>query len=240
MVDWMIEVLSIFGLRQDTYFLAVYLMDKFLSDTPEILENDQLHLIGVCAMFIASKHEEIRPLFMQQVEKKIGHNSFKSIDIRIRELDIVQVMKWRITLVTPLHFIEYIDTHLKMKYKNRAMSIVLEELKIQVDQMCKLAMIHSEMLKFKPSEIAAAAYALAIETMSQDSLKAASLIRVQGHVSLLILIPQLKDEIINVYFGSNTIERASKQLQKVKMTHAQIYPDFKNIFIFSEVPEESL
>lgn len=65
MIDWMIEVFSIFDFLPDSYFLAVYLFDKFLSKTNWILNDSNVHLIGTVSMFLSSKQEEIRPFFMK-------------------------------------------------------------------------------------------------------------------------------------------------------------------------------
>lgn len=37
MVDWMVEVLSLFGLSQDTFMLAVHIMDNYLGKTNRVL-----------------------------------------------------------------------------------------------------------------------------------------------------------------------------------------------------------
>lgn len=65
MVDWMVEVFSIFDFMPDSYLLAVYIFDKYLQRTNRILCNEQVHLIGTVAMFLSTKSEEIRPLFMK-------------------------------------------------------------------------------------------------------------------------------------------------------------------------------
>lgn len=55
MVDWMIEVFSIFDFIQDTYFLAVYILDKYCKLTNRMLGNGDVHLIGMIAMYVSSK-----------------------------------------------------------------------------------------------------------------------------------------------------------------------------------------
>ena len=61
MVDWMIEVLSIFESSEETLFLSVNIMDLFFWRTSTIFKNENVHLIGVSSMFIASKFLEINP-----------------------------------------------------------------------------------------------------------------------------------------------------------------------------------
>lgn len=56
MIDWMIEVCSIYKKGEDTYFHAVYLFDKYLSLTDKILDDTDIHLIGITCLFSASKY----------------------------------------------------------------------------------------------------------------------------------------------------------------------------------------
>ncbi len=57
LVDWLIEVHTRFHLLPETLFLAVNIIDRFLSEKVVLL--DRLQLVGVTAMFIASKYEEV-------------------------------------------------------------------------------------------------------------------------------------------------------------------------------------
>ena len=73
MVDWKIEVLTNFKCDDQTFFLAVNLMDRYFKGKQEIREISDLHIIGVTCMFIASKYEDIYPLKMKMVHEKIAH-----------------------------------------------------------------------------------------------------------------------------------------------------------------------
>ena len=59
LTDWLIEVHLKFKLLPETLYLTVNLIDRFLSTT-QIMRN-KLQLVGVTAMLIASKYEEIYP-----------------------------------------------------------------------------------------------------------------------------------------------------------------------------------
>jgi hypothetical protein len=73
MIDWMIEVLTNFKCDDQTFFLAVSMMDRYFKKKPETQEISNLHIIGVTCMFIASKYEDIYPLKMKMVFEKIAH-----------------------------------------------------------------------------------------------------------------------------------------------------------------------
>ena len=76
MADWLYEVLRTFKMSEQTFFLSVQFMDRYIALTSRTLNLSQLHIIGITCMFIASKYEDITPLFMATVVKRIGHNRF--------------------------------------------------------------------------------------------------------------------------------------------------------------------
>jgi cyclin E len=56
LLDWMMEVCNEFTLKRETFHLAVNYVDRILSAKANVLKNE-LQLIGVVSMFIASKIE---------------------------------------------------------------------------------------------------------------------------------------------------------------------------------------
>jgi hypothetical protein len=69
----MIEVLTNFKCDDQTFFIAVSLMDRYFKGCREIKVVSDLHVTGVTAMFVASKFEDIFPLKMKTVYEKIAH-----------------------------------------------------------------------------------------------------------------------------------------------------------------------
>jgi hypothetical protein len=67
MVDWIIEVMSVYNYLNDTFFLAVYIMDKFFSTTTQIMVDKDVHLLGILCMYLATKEEEIIPFFLNTI-----------------------------------------------------------------------------------------------------------------------------------------------------------------------------
>lgn len=57
LIDWMMEVCDEFGLKRETYHLAVYYTDLYL--TKEYCPIDQLQLLGASSLLLASKIEEV-------------------------------------------------------------------------------------------------------------------------------------------------------------------------------------
>mmetsp|Transcript_5972 Transcript_5972/g.7234 ORF Transcript_5972/g.7234 Transcript_5972/m.7234 type:complete len:120 (+) Transcript_5972:282-641(+) len=90
MIDWMIEVLTNFKCDDQTFFLAVSLLDRYFKNKSETREISDLHIIGVTTMFIASKYEDIYPLKMKMVHEKIAHKKLPIELIKSLELDILK------------------------------------------------------------------------------------------------------------------------------------------------------
>lgn len=76
MVDWMIEVLTVYKSEAETFFLAVSIMDTYFDECKLILKSEDVHLIGMVSMFIASKFEDVIPIRMNSMISKIGHDMF--------------------------------------------------------------------------------------------------------------------------------------------------------------------
>ncbi|XP_071453826.1 G2/mitotic-specific cyclin-B3 [Hetaerina americana] len=58
LVDWMVEVQETFELNHETLYLAVKIVDLFLSSYNRELSKEKLQLLGATAAFIASKYDE--------------------------------------------------------------------------------------------------------------------------------------------------------------------------------------
>ena len=92
MVDWMVEVLSTFKCSDQTFFLAIDIMDRFFKNSSRPLTSSDLHITGVAAMFIASKYEDVVPLMMKTMVNKIGHGKFSQDLIESRELEVLKAL----------------------------------------------------------------------------------------------------------------------------------------------------
>ena len=76
MIDWMVEVLTNFKCDDQTFFLSVNMMDRYMKLKGNAMQNiavNELHILGVTCMFVASKYEDIYPLKMKTMHEKIAH-----------------------------------------------------------------------------------------------------------------------------------------------------------------------
>ena len=132
MVDWMIEVLSNFKSDDNTFFLAVNVMDAYFKSTKNKLP-EELHLIGVTSMFIASKYQDLIPLRLNIVEEKISHGNLQSSQIKEKEEDILSKIDY--TLGKPTIW-EFITMFYEIIYLNKrnGFSIKNSHLKSLIDK----------------------------------------------------------------------------------------------------------
>ena len=105
MIDWMIEVLSAYNSDPQTFSLSVQILDMYLARTQNILTNNDIHLLGICSMYIASKMEDIIPLRMNHVKSKISHNKFSEKEIKKKEKAILETINFETINSTTYDFI---------------------------------------------------------------------------------------------------------------------------------------
>lgn len=89
MMDWMIEVLTIYNQKEATIFRAFFLLDKYFSDRQNSIQIAELHLIGTACMLIASKQEEISPIKLDVFCYNICKDKFSREQIIEQELDVL-------------------------------------------------------------------------------------------------------------------------------------------------------
>jgi cyclin B len=59
LIDWLVDVHLKFKLLPETLFITVSIIDRFLEK--QRVSKQRLQLVGVAALFVASKYEEIYP-----------------------------------------------------------------------------------------------------------------------------------------------------------------------------------
>jgi hypothetical protein len=102
----MVEVLTTFKNSDQTFFLAVNLLDRYFKNSSKQLAATELHISGIVSMFIASKYEDVIPLLMRTIISKIGHNKFQVRQIEEKELEILKTLEYKIGAPTVLEFLE--------------------------------------------------------------------------------------------------------------------------------------
>lgn len=69
-----------------------------------MLQNKDVHSIGVTAMYLASKYEDIFPLHSKIVSEKIAHKAIAAKDILKKEQEFLKLFDYEIDFVTHYDF----------------------------------------------------------------------------------------------------------------------------------------
>ena len=104
MVDWMIEIFTTIPTKQITFFICVNIMDRFFYYSKKQYKGDDLHLIGICSIFLAFKYSEAKPIKLSFLVEKIAHNKFNKNDIIAMEEEILNVLNFNLLKPTLYEF----------------------------------------------------------------------------------------------------------------------------------------
>lgn len=119
LLDWLIEVCEVYKLHRETYYLAVDYIDRFLSRKKE-QKKTHLQLLGITALFVAAKVEEIYP-------PKIGEFAYvtdgacSEEDILREELLLLSELQWSINPVTVMG---WLGTYMQVNVTGRQMEMM--------------------------------------------------------------------------------------------------------------------
>jgi cyclin B len=157
LVDWLVEVHYRFELLQETLYLTVNIMDRYLQ--AEQTERGKLQLVGVTAMLIASKYEEMYPPEVGDFVY-ISDNAYRRDQILAMEQKMLRVLDFALGSPLPLHFLRRNSRAGRADGTMHTMAKYLMELTIG----------SAKMLRYVPSEIAAAATYISREVAGEAHL----------------------------------------------------------------------
>ena len=104
MVDWMVEIFTTIPTKEITFFISVNIMDRFFYYSKKEYKSDNLHLIGICSIFLAFKYSETVPIKLDFLVEKIAHNKFKKDEIIKMELEILKTLNFSLIKPTLYEF----------------------------------------------------------------------------------------------------------------------------------------
>ncbi|XP_069794829.1 G2/mitotic-specific cyclin-B1-like isoform X2 [Narcine bancroftii] len=148
LIDWLVQVQRKFQLLQETLYMTVSIIDRFLQDNP--VTKSKLQLVGVTAMLVASKYEEMYPPEIGDFVY-VTDNTYTTAAIREMERKILQKLNFSLGRPLPLHFLRRASKVAEVSSEHHTLAKYLMELTI----------IDYEMMHYPPSQIAAAAFCLA-------------------------------------------------------------------------------
>ncbi|KAJ7311309.1 hypothetical protein JRQ81_006925 [Phrynocephalus forsythii] len=155
LVDWLVEVHARFQLLQETLYMGVAIMDRYLQAQP--VSRKELQLVGVTAMLLAAKYEEIYAPSVLDFAY-MTDRAYKAAQIRKMEQNILKELNFDLGRPLPLHF-------LRRAAKVADPSV---ELYLLAKYLMELTLVDYEMVHYNPLEIAAAALCLSQKVLSES------------------------------------------------------------------------
>lgn len=144
LIDWMVEVHLKFKLLPETLYLTINLLDRYLEKSQT--QRTQLQLVGVTAMMIAAKYEEI---YAPEVKDYvwITDKAFSKPEILKKEYDVLMTLDFQVTAPSSFRFLERFSKVLGVDKEGSFLAQYLLE----------LSMLDLKMSQYRPSILAAAA-----------------------------------------------------------------------------------
>ena len=124
LVDWLIDVHFKFGFTDETLFMTVSIIDRYLSISQVSRTNFQL--LGITALMIACKHEEID---LPKIDDfiYITDNAYKKDEVKKMEFDVLSKLNFAFLYPSPIKFFEYLSNHFNFEKKQHMMGKYLME-----------------------------------------------------------------------------------------------------------------
>ncbi|XP_068180129.1 G2/mitotic-specific cyclin-B2-like [Antennarius striatus] len=219
LVDWLIQVHSKFQLLQETLYLTVAIVDRFLQ--VQKVSSRKLQLVGVAAMQVACKYEET---YCPEVGDftYITDNAFTKSQIVEMEWEILRSLKFQLGCPLSLHFLRRASKVAKCDATSHTLAKYLME----------LTLIDYNMVHYRPSEIAAAS--LCLTQLLFDGLPWSS---TQQHYStydevhLKPIMQHIAKNVVMVNEGKSKFMTVKNKFSSSKLMRISLIPQLKSPII---------
>jgi len=151
LINWLMEVHQQFNLLQETLYLTVAIIDRFFSSAVARIKRNRLQLLGVTAMFVASKYEE---MYTPEIGDfvYISDNACSKSDIRSMEIEILKTLRFELGRPLSINFLR----------RNSKVGGVSTEHHNFAKFALELALVEYALAHIHPSEMAASALLIAL------------------------------------------------------------------------------
>jgi len=114
LVDWIIDVHHKFGFTDETLFMTILIIDRYC--TIENITRIKYQCLGITALMIACKHEEIN---VPKVEDfiYITDNAYTKEEVFQMENDVLDKLNFCLLYPSPIKFYEYLSLHFNFSKK---------------------------------------------------------------------------------------------------------------------------
>jgi len=162
LMDWLVEVAEEYEVALETLLLAKNYIDRYLSRRQ--IRRGRLQLLGITALLIASKYEELCPVQVDCLVY-ITDNTYEKQEVLSFEYELLSALDFNISIVTEKNFLRrYLLAAVagisdeSIVHQTVRLSHYLVERTIQV----------YDFVKFPPSIVACSAICLALHTLAMD------------------------------------------------------------------------
>jgi len=158
LIDWLVGVHLQFHLLQETLYTTVAILDRFLQVDITNVTRKKLQLVGVSAMLIAAKYEEI---YAPEVKDfvYITDRAYNEKEILKMEIKILATLQFDLGRPLPLHFLRRASKAGGVEAATHTLAKYIVELSLGVYNLADVV----------PSKLSAAALALAIRMIEPGS-----------------------------------------------------------------------
>ena len=124
LVDWIIDVHFKFGFTDETLFMTISIIDRYLSISQ--ISRTNFQLLGLTALMIACKHEEID---LPKIEDfiYITDNAYVKDEVIKMEEEVLIKLNFSFLYPSPIKFFEYLSLHFNFSKKHHMMGKYLME-----------------------------------------------------------------------------------------------------------------
>lgn len=156
LVDWLVEVHLKFKLVPETLYLTVNIIDRYLH--LQVVERTNLQLVGVSALLLASKYEEIYPPELKDLVY-ITDKAYTQDQILMMEEKMVKSLVYKMTIASTHCFMM---RYLKAGHADRRMVWL-------ASYICERMLQEYTMLKYLPSMVASCAVYIARKNLGRNA-----------------------------------------------------------------------
>ncbi|XP_029702374.1 G2/mitotic-specific cyclin-B2-like isoform X1 [Takifugu rubripes] len=215
LIDWLVQVHSRFQLLQETLYLTVAVLDRFLQVQP--VSRRKLQLVGVTAMLVACKYEE---MYAPEVGDfaYITDNAFTKSQILEMEQVVLRSLSFQLGRPLPLHFLRRASKVANSDVERHTLAKYLME----------LTLLDYQMVHYRPSEVAAASLCL-----SQLLLEGLPWSPTQQHYStydeahLKPIVQHIAKNVVLVTEGKTKFTAVKNKYSSSKLLKISLIPQLK-------------
>merc|ERR1712002_1315894 len=224
LIDWLIDVHNQFKLLQETLYMTIFIIDRFLQAEGLHLKRNKFQLLGVTCMFTASKVEE---MYAPEINDfvYITDNAFSAAEIRQMEIKVLSTLNFNLGRPLPLHF-------LRRNSKAGDVDILQHTLAKYIIEICQ---VEYDMAHIAPSQVAASSLYLSLLILTPDCTvtsvwtKTLEYYSNYDYMKLLPIVCKMAAILIKAGEGKLTAVH-SKYTQK-KMLKVAVLPELKGSLV---------